>query len=115
MSDADGPEEPPYHLFLDGDEVPVTASALRVLFNDETHEQDIRRLARDVLAALDAPLDEHGRVTVTLSPPQMKITHTAVSLLLGDLQREDADERAVLRAVLDKLPDEHVMRAITIP
>ncbi len=44
----------------------------------------------------------------------MKITHTAVKLLLDDLQREQADEREILRAILDKLPDEHTMRAITL-
>ena len=37
----------------------------------------------------------------------MKITHSAVQLLLNDLQREQADEREILRAILDKLPDEH--------
>jgi hypothetical protein len=53
-------------------------------------------------------------LTVTLTPPQMKITHSAVKLLLNDLQRGQADEREVLKSILDKLPDEHTMRAIQL-
>ena len=45
---------------------------------------------------------------------QMKITHTALRLLLNDLQREQAEEREILRRILDKLLDEHTMRAIEI-
>ena len=44
----------------------------------------------------------------------MKITHTAVRLLFNDLQRGQADEVQTLRAILEKLPDEHTMRAIII-
>jgi hypothetical protein len=44
----------------------------------------------------------------------MKITHSAVRLLLNDLQREQADERLVLHSILDKLPDEHAIRAIQL-
>lgn len=111
---AAGPAQPDYHLFLETGEVPVAASALRLLIGDEAHEPQIRRLAREVLAELDSPPDERGIVTVTLQPRQMKITHSAVRLLLNDLQREQADERAVLHAILGKLPDEHTMRAIEL-
>jgi hypothetical protein len=114
MSDPEQEPEPPYHLFLDPAEVPVAASALRLLISDEAHEPDIRALARDVLTGLEQPPDEHGTLTLTLTPPQMKITHSAVKLLLNDLQREQADEREVLRSILDKLPDEHTMRAIQL-
>ena len=44
----------------------------------------------------------------------MKITHTALSVLLKDLGRAESDELGVVRRVLDKLPDEHTMRAITL-
>ncbi|HEV3048397.1 MAG TPA: hypothetical protein VGY13_13675 [Solirubrobacteraceae bacterium] len=113
MSDATGPE-PPFHLFLDPPEVPVAASALRLLISDEAHEPTIRGLARDVLAGLEQPADARGVLTLALTPPQMKITHSAVRLLLNDLQREQEPEREVLRAILEKLPDEHTMRAIAI-
>jgi hypothetical protein len=114
MNDAAKPPEPAYHLFLSPGEVPVAASALRLLISDEAHEPQIRQLAREVLAELDAAPDERGLLTVALEPEQMKITHSAVRLLLNDLQREQADEREILRAILDKLPDEHSMRAIEI-
>ncbi len=106
-------DEPPFHLLLDGAEIPVVASAVRLLISDEAHEPTIRGIAREVLAELASP-SEGGRLTLTLTPPQMKITHSAVRLLLNDLQREQAEERDVLRGVLEKLPDEHTMRAITI-
>lgn len=107
--------EPAYHLILDRDEVPVAASALRLLISDEAHEPQIRGLAREVVTQLETQPDARGRLTVSLSPEQMKITHSAVRLLFDDLQREQASEREILRAILDKLPDEHTMRAIVLP
>ncbi len=115
MSDTANEPEAAYHLFLDGEEIPVCASALRLLISGEAHEPQIRSLARAVLESLDAEPDERGKLTVALSPEQMKIAHTAVKLLLDDLQRGQAEEREVLRHVLDKLPDEHTIRAITLP
>ena len=109
--------DPPYHLFLDEREAPVAAQALRLLISDEAHEPDIRRIAREVIAELEQPADTPdmpGTLTVTLAPAQMKITHSAVRLLLNDLGREQEDERAILRAILEKLPDEHTMRAIVL-
>ncbi len=106
--------EPPYHLFLDVDEASVAAVAMGLLISDEAHEPQIRRLAREVLAGLQSTPDERGTLTVSLSPEQMKITHSAVKLLLNDLQREQAGERETLRGILEKLPDEHTMRAIEL-
>ncbi len=112
MSDPGG--EPAYHLFLERAEVPPAASALRLLISDEAHEPEIRRLAREVLEQLQGTPDERGILTLTLAPQQMKITHSAVRGLLNDLGREQAAERGLLRAILDKLPDEHTMRAIEL-
>jgi hypothetical protein len=114
VSDAASGPEPPYHLFLDEHEVPMTAHALRLFISDEAHEPEIRRLAREAIAALEEPPNAQGVATVSLAPQQMKITHSAVRLLLDDLQREQADEREILRGILDKLPDEHTMRAIVL-
>jgi hypothetical protein len=115
MSDVGQAEDPAYHLRLEPQEVPVAASALRLLISDEAHEPTIRSLARAVLAHLDGDgAGADGLLTIELTPEQMKITHSAVRLLLNDLQREQADEREVLRAILEKLPDEHTMRAIRI-
>ena len=111
---ADNDEQPDYHLLLEADEVAAASSALRLLISDEAHEPVIRGLARDVIAGLEATPDERGRVTLSLTPGQMKITHSATRLLLNDLQRGQAEERDTLWAILGKLPDEHVMRAIQI-
>ncbi|HWG09285.1 MAG TPA: hypothetical protein VN672_09785 [Solirubrobacteraceae bacterium] len=106
--------EPPFHLLLEVDEIAITTTALNLLISDEAHEQQIRGLAREVLAQLEGEADEHGIVTVTLGSRQMKITHTALRLLYRDLGREQAEDLERLRAILAKLPDEHVMRAITL-
>lgn len=104
-----------YHLFLDGEETPALARAVRLLISDEAHEPAIRAIARELLELLEAGADAAGKLTVPLSPQQMKIAHTSARLLLDDLQREQAAERELLRQVLDKLPDEHTMRAIGLP
>jgi hypothetical protein len=114
MSDSIAAPEPAYHLILDAEEIPQAAHALRLLVSDEAHESQLRRLAREVLAELEDAPDERGVLTVALAAQQMKITHSAVRLLLNDLQREQADEREILRRILEKLPDEHTMRAIEI-
>lgn len=106
--------EPPYHLLLEAHERSVTAKALHLLVSDEAHEPQIRTLARDVLAGLEGTPDERGILSLALGSQQMKITHTALRLLFNDLGREQASELEVLRGVLDKLPDEHTMRAIAI-
>jgi hypothetical protein len=112
---SDGAETAPdYHLLLEPEEIPAAASALRLLISDEAHEPQIRGIAREVLGALEADRDERGRLTVALSGPQMKIVHSAVRLLINDLQREQAEEREILWRIVEKLPDEHVMRAIEL-
>jgi hypothetical protein len=114
MTDATDTPEPAYHLFLDAEEVTVTGVALRLLISDEAHEPQIRQLAREVIADLEEQPDGRGVLTVSLSPEQMKITHSAVRLLLNDSQRGQADERETLHSILSKLPDEHTMRAIKL-
>jgi len=112
MSDAD--TQPSFHMHLDADEVAVAHVAIGLLISDEAHEPTIRALAREVLALLERRPEADGRLAMTLTPPEMKIMHTAVGLLLNDSQREQADDRVLLRSILGKLPDEHTMRAILI-
>jgi hypothetical protein len=106
--------EPPYHLTLGVGEVRVARTALNLLLSDEAHESQIRRLAREALEGLDGVSGESGTVAVSLAPQQMRIMHTAVKLLFDDLQREQAEDRDLLRGILDKLPDEHTMREIEL-
>ena len=114
MTDALQPPDPPYHLFLHADELPVAATAIRLLISDEAHQPQIRALAREVITGLQQPPDEQGKLTLSLSSRQMKITYSAVKLLFNDLEREQADERKILRGILDKLPDEHTIHAIQL-
>ena len=49
-----------------------------------------------------------------LTPGQLKITHTALKSLLDDFGHEEHDVHRLVREVLDKLPDEHAIRAIDL-
>ena len=49
-----------------------------------------------------------------LTPGQLKITHTALKSLLDDFGHEEHDVHRLIREVLDKLPDEHAIRAIDL-
>ena len=49
-----------------------------------------------------------------LTPAQLKITHTALKSLLDDFGHEEHDVIRVIHEVLEKLPDEHSIRAITL-
>jgi hypothetical protein len=44
----------------------------------------------------------------------MKITHTALRALLDDFGHEEAEVGRIIHEVLDKLPDEHSIRAIDL-
>jgi hypothetical protein len=49
-----------------------------------------------------------------LTAAQLKIVHTALKTLADDLGHEEHAVREVVRAVLDKLPNEHEVRAIDL-
>jgi hypothetical protein len=49
-----------------------------------------------------------------LTPAQLKITHTALRSLLDDFGHEEHDVHRIIHEVLDKLPDEHSIRAISL-
>jgi hypothetical protein len=49
-----------------------------------------------------------------LSPAQLKITHTALKSLLDDFGHDEHEVAHVIHEVLDKLPDEHSIRAIDL-
>jgi hypothetical protein len=49
-----------------------------------------------------------------LTPAQLKITHTALKSLLDDFGHEQHDVIRLIHEVLDKLPDEHSIRAIAL-
>lgn len=49
-----------------------------------------------------------------LTPAQLKITHTALRSLLDDFGHDEPEIVGLIREVLDKLPDEHAIRAIRL-
>lgn len=49
-----------------------------------------------------------------LTPAQLKLTHTALRSLLDDFGHDQPEIHAVIREVLEKLPDEHAIRAIRL-
>jgi hypothetical protein len=49
-----------------------------------------------------------------LTPAQLKITHTALRSLLDDFGHDEPEVLKVIHEVLDKLPDEHAIRAIQL-
>jgi hypothetical protein len=49
-----------------------------------------------------------------LTPGQLKIVHTALHSLLDGLGHDERDGQAIVREVLDKLPDERSIRAIDL-
>lgn len=114
MDEPTNEQAPVFHLFLDRKEVPVAASALRLFISDEAHQPHIRELAREVIDSLERDPDAGGVLTVSLSAERLKVAYSAIRLLFNDLQREQAAERETLRAILDKLPDEHSIRAISL-
>ena len=49
-----------------------------------------------------------------LTPPQLKITHTALRSLLADFGHDEPEIHAIIHEVLAKLPDEHAIAAISL-
>jgi hypothetical protein len=49
-----------------------------------------------------------------LTPAQLKVTWTALKTFLDDFGHDEPDVLRAVRQVLDKLPDEHAIRAIDI-
>ncbi|WCB94381.1 hypothetical protein DSM104299_03115 [Baekduia alba] len=103
--------QPTFPLIVHDDERSVLRTALDVYRGDFGHdEQAIVALVDEVLAALPAeettPLD--------LDAAAMKVTYGALHGLLEDSQRTQEDDRAHLRALLERLPGEHDIRAIDL-
>lgn len=52
--------------------------------------------------------------TLTLTPAQLKVTHTALKSLLDDFGHDEHDVTQVIQEVINKLPDQHSIRAINL-
>lgn len=62
--------------------------------------------------------DEAGdtpfRYHLELTPQQLKIAHTALRSLLDDFGHDEPEIHRLIHEVLQKLPDEHAIRAIQL-
>jgi hypothetical protein len=109
MSSAD--DVPTFPLFVHDDERAVLRTALESYRGDfGHHEQAIVDVADEVLAAIPAAEPQ----TLDLDAAAMKVTYGALRAALEDSTRAQEDERAHLRALLDRLPGEHDVRAIDL-
>lgn len=109
-------EDPAYHLHLTAGEPALLVVALRLLLGDMAHTPVVRRPARRVLGRIEsagAPTAEQP-IALALDAPELKVVHTALHILYDDLGREDAEERSRVGVLLDRLPDEHAIRAIAL-
>ncbi len=64
----------------------------------------------------DLPGEMHAEVNyhLELTPSQLKVTHTALKSLLDDFGHDEHELHKAIHEVLNKLPDEHSIRAISI-
>jgi hypothetical protein len=67
-----------------------------------------------VRAMSDEAGDTPFRYHLELTPQQLKITHTALRSLMDDFGHDEGTIHKVIREILDKLPDEHAIRAIQL-
>ncbi len=66
--------------------------------------------------AIDPELIQPGETAfrLDLTAAQLKIVHTALRSMLDDFGHDEPDVHRLLREVIDKLPDEHSIRAIDL-
>jgi hypothetical protein len=62
----------------------------------------------------DSTEESPFRYHLELTPAQLKITHTALRSLMDDFGHDEQDVLEVIHEVLEKLPDEHAIRAIQL-
>lgn len=102
---------PTFPLIVHDDERAVLRTALEVYRGDFGHdEQGIVALVDEVLSRI--PAEE--RTPLELDAGAMKVTWSALHALLEDTRRDQDEERERLRALLQRLPGEHDIRAIDL-
>jgi hypothetical protein len=102
---------PTFPLIVHDDERLVLRTALEAYRGDFGHdEHEIVRLVDEVIAAVP----DNEAVPLDLDAAAMKVTYGALHSLLEDSRRTQQDDREHLRALLDRLPGEHDIRAIDL-
>lgn len=111
MSASDDAPAPTFPLYVHDDERETLRTALRSFRDDLGHEE--HRIAA-VLDGLLARIPDGEPTPLTIDAAEMKVTYTALHSALDDSRREQADARAHLRALMERLPGEHDIRAIDL-
>jgi hypothetical protein len=62
----------------------------------------------------DNPQTTQFHYHLELTPAQLKITHTALRSLLDDFGHDEREVLRIIHEVLEKLPDQHAIRAIQL-
>jgi hypothetical protein len=62
----------------------------------------------------DNPQTTQFHYHLELTPAQLKITHTALRSLLDDFGHDEREVLRIVHEVLEKLPDQHAIRAIQL-
>ena len=62
----------------------------------------------------DTPQTTQFHYHLELTPAQLKITHTALRSLLDDFGHDEREVLRIIHEVLEKLPDQHAIRAIQL-
>ena len=102
---------PTFPLIVHDDERPVLRTALEAYRGDFGHkEQPIVDLVDEVIAAVP----DNEAVPLDLDAAAMKVTYGALHSALEDSVRAQEPEREHLRALLDRMPGEHDIRAIDL-
>lgn len=104
-------DEPTFPLYVHDDERETLRLSLQSFRDDLGHEE--HRIAA-VLDGLLKRIPDGEPTPLTVDAAEMKVTYTALHSMLDDSRREQADDRARLRALLDRLPGEHDIRAIDL-
>jgi hypothetical protein len=104
-------DEPTFPLYVHDDERETLRLSLQSFRDDLGHEE--HRIAA-VLDGLLKRIPDGEPTPLTVDAAEMKVTYTALHSMLDDSRREQADDRAHLRALLDRLPGEHDIRAIDL-
>jgi hypothetical protein len=104
-------DRPVFPLIVHDDERPLLRLALKSFRDDLGHEE--HRVAAVVDGVAGRIVDDE-RVPLELDAADMKVTWSALHTLLDDSVRTQHEERERLRALLDRMPGEHDMRAIDL-
>jgi hypothetical protein len=104
-------DRPSFPLIVHDDERAVLRTALQAFRDDLGHEEHrVSAVVGDVLARV--PEDE--ATPLDLDAADMKVTWSALHSLLNGTSHGQDEERGHLRALLDRMPGEHDVRAIDL-